>query len=476
MPPIPDVTVAVQDGALGLAAARGDRVQVKLGTSSAGTANVLESVSTIGDLVAKFGQGPLVEAAAVVLSEAGGPVYVMKVAGSVAGAAGAPVATKTGTATLAIAGAPYDAYEVVLEVVKGGATLAAGTATFKYSLDGGRTFSAELAVPTSGVYIIPNSGLTLTWTYSAGTAFVAGDQWTVACTAPGYSTTDLATSFTALLADPRTWFLAHVVGLPADLAGARALFAALATHMATAAASYRFARALMEAPFDTDANLLAITTGFGDLADVRVAVGAGPANITSPISGRSYKRNAAWRAAARAQKLAPSQDLGEVAAGPVPGIVSLVRDEQATPGLDAGRFITLRTIIGRQGYYITRGRLFAPSGSDFTFLQNGRVIDIACSVARDRILTFLNSRLPTNADGTIEDSAAKGIEDVVDDALRNEVVRRGDAVDSSVTIDRTINLMTTGLVKAKVRVQPFGYASAIEVEVGFTSPALAAAA
>jgi hypothetical protein len=475
MPPIPDATVTVLDGANGLAADRGDRIQVKIGTSSAGTANVLESISAVGDLVSKFGQGPLVESAAMVLSEAGGPIYCMKVAGSVAGTAAAPVATKTGTATLAVGGAPYDAYEVVVKIVRGGATLIAGTATFKYSLDGGRTYSGELAVPTSGIYAIPNSNLTLTWTYTSGTAFVADDQWTSACTAPGYSTSDLATTITALLADPRTWFLAHVVGIPTDLAGARALFAALATHMATAAASYRFARALMEAPFDTDANLLANTTGFGDLADLRVAVGAGPANIISPVSGRSYKRNAAWRAAARAQKLAPSQDLGEVAAGPVPGIVSLGRDEQATPGLDAGRFITLRTIINRSGYYLTRGRLFAPAGSDYTLLQDGRVMDIACSVARDRALAFLNSRFATNPDGTIEDTAAKGVEAVIDDDLRNQIVRKGDAVDCSVAVDRTINMVTTGTLKVRVRIQRFAYASAIELELGFKSTALAAA-
>jgi hypothetical protein len=473
---IPDVKTTILDGALGLSPGSSSRIQVKLGTSSIGTVNELVSISDISTLVSTFGQGPLVEAAARVLSIAGGPVLCMRVTGSTAGAVGTPTASKTGTATLAIAGAAYDAYEIVLQIIQGGATLAAGTATFKYSLDGGNTYSAELAVPTSGVYAIPNSNVTLTWTYSTGTAFVAADSWTATCTAPAYTTSDLANAVTALLADPRTWFMLHAVGVPADLAGARALYAALATHMASAASGYRYAFALMEAPSGTDAALLASTTGFGDLGDTRVAVGAGFLDVISPVSGRSYTRNVAWEAAARASKVQPSQDLGAVEDGPLSGVVSLARDERATEGLDAGRFTTARTIVGRQGYYLTRGRILAPAGSDYSLIQNRRVMDIASAVARDRALRFLNAKVPVNADGTIQEKAAKAIEAYIEAGLRGELTQKDDAVDVSVTVDRTVNILSTGRLVVRVRVRPFGYASDIEVELGFTSPAIAAAA
>lgn len=473
---IPDVRLTILDGALGLSSGSASRTQVKLGTSSAGTINTLYSISDISTLQATFGQGPLVEAAARVLAIAGGPVLCMRVNGSVAGAVGSVTATQTGTATLAASGAAYDAYELKVLIVKGGATLAAATATFQYSLDGGNTFSAELAVPASGTYAIPNSGITLQWTYVSGTAFVAGDYWTAVATAPGYSTTDVANAVTPLLADPRTWFMLHLVGVPTNLSGARAVFAALATHMATAASGYRYAFALMEAPSDTDANLLASSTGFGDLADSRVAVGAGYLDVISPISGRSYTRNVAWEAAARASKVAPSQDLGAVEDGPLSGVVSLARDERATEGLDAGRFTTARTIVGRQGYYLTRGRVFASAGSDYSLVPNRRVMDIACSVARDRALKFLNAKVAVNANGTIQEKAATAIEAYVEAGLRGELTQKDDAVDVGVQVDRTVNILSTGQLKLRVRVRPFGYASDIQVELGFTSPAIAAAA
>lgn len=473
---IPDVKPTILDGALGLAAPSSARTHVKIGTCSSGTVNTLVAVSDISTLKATFGQGPLVEAAALALAKAGGPVLCMKVTGSVAGAVGAPVVTKTGTATLAFTGAAYDAYDILIEIVKGGATLAAGTATFKVSLDGGRSFGPELAMPTSGVYVIPDTNVTATWTYASGTAFVAGDKWTAACTAPGFTTSDLASAVTPLLADPRTWFMLHVVGPAADLAGARGVFAALATHMATAATGYRYARALMEAPEATDSALIASTTGFGDLGDARVSVAGGFEYVTSPISGRFYKRSVAWDAAARLSAVAPSQDIGAVEDGPVAGVYGLARDERATPGLHDARFTTMRTHVGRQGFYLTRGVVMAPTGSDYGLWTNCRVMDIASAVARDRALRFLNSKVPVTASGTIQDPAAKAIEAYIEAGLRGELTQKGDAVDVSIEVDRTVNILSTGNLKVRIRVRPFGYASDISLELGFTSPAIAAAA
>lgn len=477
---IPNVNVNIQDGALGLASDSSAQTQVVVGTSSAGTANQLTSVSAIGDLVTKFGQGPLVEAAARVLAVAGGPVLVMKVASDVAASAGSVTKNGTSSATLALTGStPNDAYSLVVQIVQGGATLAAGTATMKVSLDGGTTYGAEVAIPTSGTYAIPNSGVTLTFTYTSGTAFVAGDTYSATTTGPGYTTSALNTTFTALLADPRTWFLVHIVGAATDLAGTRTLFAAVDSQMATAAANYRFARAVIEAPNGlTDSAILANTTGLGDLASTngRTLIGAGYLNVISPISGYAYARNVAWEACAWASAIAPSEELGAVARGPLAGVVSLQRDEQATPGLDAGRFITARTIVGRQGFYITRGRTFAAAGSDYAYLTNGRVIDIASGVARDAALQFLNAKIPTKPDGTIADTAARGIESYIQGKLDDALTNKGDAVATAVAVDRTINLLSTGNLKMRVRVQPYGYASTITIDLGFTSPSIANAA
>ena len=83
---------------------------------------------------------------------------------------------------------------------EGGATLVANTATFKYTLDG-TNYSDILAMPTGGAYVIPNTGITLTWTYSSGTGFVAGDTFTFSTTAPGFGATQYNAAMAVLLAD-----------------------------------------------------------------------------------------------------------------------------------------------------------------------------------------------------------------------------------------------------------------------------------
>ena len=55
-------------------------------------------------------------------------------------------------------------------------------------------------------------------------------------------------------------------------------------------------------------------------------------------------------------------------------------DEDATPGLDAARFLTSWQIIGLPGAYIMNSNLMAAPGSDFNWLQHGHVIDEACAV------------------------------------------------------------------------------------------------
>ena len=78
---------------------------------------------------------------------------------------------QVGTCTLAATGNPNDAYAVRLEILRAGATLASGAATYRLSLDGGDTWGPETAMPVGGVITPSGTGLTLTFTYSSGAAF-----------------------------------------------------------------------------------------------------------------------------------------------------------------------------------------------------------------------------------------------------------------------------------------------------------------
>ncbi|MFN7135503.1 MAG: DUF2586 family protein, partial [Myxococcales bacterium] len=159
--------------------------------------------------------------------------------------------------------------------------------------------------------------------------------------------------------------------------------------------------------------------------------------------------------------------------GPVPGVTKLYRDEQVTPALDAARFCTLRTIVGRQGFYVTNGRLMAPSGSDYRFIHLRRVMDRACQVTHNGLLQFLNESVRVDAEtGFIDDRDARAIEAYIEGQLNAALTAPGHASSVEVLVKRDENILSTQTLTATVRVVPLGYAKSIQADVGFTNPAL----
>lgn len=558
---IPNASLSIKDGALGITPANAAGVQVKIGISTKGTVNQLVQVSDPNTLKDLFGAGPMVEAAALVLNEAGGPVILCKAPASTNGTAGAVTKTGAGTGTLTVgrgpigaitvkitfagelgvakfvysldggvtwsleqllpgsgifpvpdtlttltfvngapvsfvlndqhvfntdgtvvktgtgsgtgtqASSPVDAYDVQVVLTADGVNIAAATAAFKYSLDGGKTFSAEYAVPAGGKIAIPGTGLFVTFVNGgAGTSFVKGDIHAFSVTAASYTLGECQAAIDACLAATDSFAAIHVVGASDTVGNSALMFAAVATKMAAAEAAFRYIFAVIECPDDTDANIKA---AFAALADTRVGVGAGIADVTSVISGRQAKRNAAWVAMARASKVKASEDLGRVATGPVRGVTKLYRNEEKTPGLDAARFITLRTFTGLTGFFLTNGRLFSPNGSDFEFVQHRRVMDIGSATVRAAMLRYINDSVRVDSvTGRIVESDAQSIEKAIESDMRATLTQPQLASDVSVTIDRTVNILSTKNLKATFRIIPFGYVKSLEGNIGFSNPAL----
>lgn len=470
---IPESSLTILDGALGLVSRAPTAIQAKVGISSSGDFNTLETYTDPKRVVEDFGSGPLVEAACLHLNVAGGPLHLMRINGSVAGTKSAVTKTGTSTATAALTGTPYDTYDAIVELTRGGATLAAATAAFRYSLDGGRTYSPEYAMPASGVFVIPDTGLTITWTYSSGTGFVAGDTYTFTTVAPGYSLSDLNTTIDALLADPAEWSLLHVVGAGADASTMASMLATLDARLESAAEAFRYVRAFIESPpTATAAALKAATLSIDSL---RVGIIHGTAYVTSVVTGYEREVSAAAAIMAHASRLKPSEDLGKVMAGKVRGVSALVYDERSGDSMDDARYTTLRTHVGLGGAYVTNARMLASEGSDFIYLQNGRVMDVASRTIRIGSLRFLNADLRVDEDeGTLLETEAAGIESYLKRALEDALVSPGYASAVGVEVDRNENILSTGTLRIKYRVTPLAYAKSIENEVGFYNPALQA--
>jgi hypothetical protein len=392
-----------------------------------------------------------------------GDVFLMGVNGLV-------TRTGTGTATLldGSTSSPVDGYEIWVQVTAAGAL---GAASFRYSLDGGNTFSSPIMVPLSGVYPIVGTGLVLTF---AGT-FNVDDIYRASALGPGFVTGDVATAMDALLADPAPWGWVHVVGMPTTAAGALAMAGTVDAKMTTAQTAFRYAWGAIECPqTEVTADIKALFVNF---QSARVGVYIGDVGLVSPLTGRTNRRNNAWPVLARLGGLGLSIDPAQVDLGALRNVTSIYRNEAATPEFDDARFNTVRTHVGLPGYYVTAFRMMAAPGSDFTWGTNRRVIDRVCEVARQGYLLFLNrsTRLDP-VTGFIDERDAQMMDALVTAKERAAVLATGDVTDVTAQLSRTDNLLSTGLANAEVSAIPKGYFRAIDVVVGLTNPALQAAA
>lgn len=472
---LPQVIVRPQDGALGILPPSSEAVHAKIGVASAGGQNevvVITSPQQVRDI---YQGGPLADALAIALARGASPILAIRATASTAGQNSTVTRTGgTGTGTLAITGTPLDSYQGIVEITRAG-SVAGGDAAFRYTLDGGDTWSAEIAL--AATYLIPGTGLTLEFTDGLGPVFFeVGDKFTWTSTAPAMTLTDLQAAIDVLAADPRDFAFLHVVGTATPT-----IAAAVATRMAEFEAAHRYAFALLEAR-DIDATtdsgshstwLTNLTTEWNAFTDVRVGVIAGHAEITSRLTGRVHRRSLAWPYTGWLAALTPETHPGEFNLGPVPGISVLYHDEETSPSLDAAGFTTFRTHPGQAGFYVTRGRLKTAPTSDYQRVQNRRVIDKACRITRTAALRFLNSPIRVDDAGLIAEPEAQRIEGFISGALEGQLISPGNATRARVVVKRDSNILSTSRLDIEVRIVPFGYAEEITVEIGFENPALA---
>jgi len=472
---LPNVNVALQDFALGIVESA-DHNHAIVGTAASGTNNAVVAISDLRTLKDTFGSGPLVEAAAHALLIAGGPVYCAKVAATTAGSNSSVTLTGTGIDPGAtVSGTPLDDYDVKVKIIAGGAR---DTATFKISFDGGDTYSEEYVTAASVTTWATETGLTIS--FAVGT-YVAKDIYAFTSTGPKFASSDLATALDNLNASAYSFEWVHICGTVtgADDATKVTNFVALATAVATKltawVTSHRYAFAILQVPTVADAALnVAGVTGF--VSDRQMWV-AGEVEMVSAVSARQIRRNASLMVSARLAAVDLQRSPACPEDGTLPGVVSLVRDERVTEALDALRITTLRTFDNAfAGFYVTNGRMMAAAGSDYSFVQNRRVMDRAATVARQSLIPYVNKDFRVDAEtGFIDEREAVAIEARVGRSLESDLVSPGRASAVQVQVKRNDNIISTQTLNVRVRIIPKSYARFITLDLGFENPALAAA-
>ena len=461
----PKVSVAFEDGGLGLLTPSGADVQAKIGTSSAGTMNAAALTTRLSGVKQVFGNGQLASALAVALIESK-PVIGIRVPASVAGTVSDVVHTGTGTATATLTGEPYDAAAVQATVTRSAASLAAATAAVRLTVNG--TDIGERAVPVNGALLIPDTGITLT--FSAGT-FVQGDTYAFTTTTPGTTLGDITTALEAFLDSRRPVRFIHILGKATP-----ALGAAVDSLLASAEAKGYYTHVVLDARMRNPSESVsdyenALNAEWAGFASNRVSVAREGGMVYNPLTQKNELRPASWPATMRRTVRPVGEDASRVRTGYLRGVTDITVDANINTGV--GRFITLMTLDGRQGAYVAAWPMMAPDGSDYDLVQSREVADEAARAGRAAALDYLGDDVPVDpTTGRIDEQEALSIEAFVTGRVQAQLGRNVSGV--RVVIDREINILSTRRTEYDIYIIPLGSLREIRVRVGHTNPALAA--
>lgn len=465
----PQQILQIQDPGLGFVQ-QASTVAALIGVSSGGTANAVVSFTDPQDVVDALGEGPLVQLACSVLKAGGKPVRCVRCNTTTAAANSAVVQVGSGPA-VTLSGTAKNDYDATVEMVLGGAL---GTATFKYTLDGGETWSPVLTTTGGGTYLMPSTGVTLT--FAAGT-HVAGTTHTFTCTCAIPDAGDLQDAIAAL-AGTEFRFIA-IAGKFATATASAAAAAGVATEMASLESAFYHRRCMMDCGSnETAADVL--TDFVAVFSDKRVAPVFGECRMVSSAGYRGYGNpmvSVVNAFAVRAAASLPSTDLARFASGALIGVTEITYDGNTdASGLDDAHVGTLRTFPHANGFYITNCYLASPPGSDFLYWQHGIVFDIACDTAYEAQLPYMNAsvRVLTDGTGKINPLDAADINRVVETKLRaqlsspiNAEGRAGHVSGLSYRVDEDYDVLNNNKVRAKLRIVPLGYIKTMETNVGF---------
>lgn len=455
-----------------------------IGNSTTGTVNLAGAYGGVSAIRAEFGAGALVELGCYVTALTGKPVTLVRSTSTNAGTAGTVDRSNVvGTSVVTVSGAPVDEYEGYIIVVTGGIIGTTGI-TLKYSLDNGRTLSAETALGVATSFTIPNSGLT--FDFGSGN-LLAGDYAFTRTVPPTTNAIDMVAALEALRTTQLTWdYLCMAECTDGDGV------AALDTWCITLAAQGkpRWAMCNLRGPNVSESEAAyasSLGTAIASYSSTHVSAWGGYARTISQVNGARYRRPACWPVAVRCGATVVSSvgiSPAKVKLGPLTSDVQLYdqngnnveHDEALNPGLDAIRLGSLRTRLGSNGAvlgtYIEKPRILCAVGSDYQEIQLRKVMNQAEKI----LVPLLNQLIEDNLrcdkkTGYLKKEDCAAIEVACNAALASGLLSVPDASDAYLVVPRNQNVLSTRTVATECRIVSLAYPWYVTLSIGFTNPA-----
>lgn len=185
--------------------------------------------------------------------------------------------------------------------------------------------------------------------------------------------------------------------------------------------------------------------------------------------------------AGRIASIPVQRNIGRVKDGALSPLVFYIGEKTASAYPDVEMlhdkgYISVRTFVGKAGFFFTDDSLATRVADDYRSLANRRVADKAYRIAYATLLEELLEEVPVNEDGSIQVAVAKDWQAKVEQAIAVEMTANGElSADLGNPDDRGVvcyinpaqDVLSTSRIVASLKVRPFAYARYIDVNLGF---------
>lgn len=461
---LPDVRQKIADGGLGILSSAGSGVHLKIGVSSIESKNQIIVVTAQDDIKAKLGSGPLTDAVMDSVQAGSQQIYCVSTTGNTTGTKTELKRTGTGTATFTLNGNPNNNYDVIIQIINGGAL---NEATYIYSVNGGETFTQEKTVPLDGIVTLDGTGLSIKFTAASSPeeSFKAKDIFSFQTTAPKMTNAEVLTAIDVVMKSTYIYEFVHIVGQSDET-----LWAALASE-----AELMFINMFIPIYFVLEARdiqsnetldqyVSSLVVARQKINSYRIQVVVTRAMISS-IDKTTREINTAGIVAGTYAKASVAQSIGEVDSFPLGGILKLIPEgiESYNTVLDEAGFTTLRQYIGYEGFFVTNARMFAPTGSDYQYTETLRTMNKACRQVRQQALRFEQSQADTEGIDNLKEHLQIPLDEMCSPNVKE--LQQGEIV-----IPDGQNILSTSTLKIKISMIPMPIMRNINIEMGMKNP------
>jgi hypothetical protein len=218
----------------------------------------------------------------------------------------------------------------------------------------------------------------------------------------------------------------------------------------------------------------------GDAGDLEDLKGLGFSHVGAVICGDKADNSAGvglllGRLAADPVQRKP----GRVKTGAIPIVAGYLSDgtkvsRGVADALDTKGWIVMTPYPQRSGLYWGVDNTCSAADDDFSTIVNRRVIDKATLIAFDSYITEIMDEIKVDEAGKLDPGVVKYYEGKIKNAINNLMTGNGEISGVDASIDPAQNIISTGVLVVKLSIVPVGYSKEIQVNLGFTNPALSA--